>query len=162
MGYDSSKQPANDLENAVLTTPKVVTSINDENGNEMIGFVADPLAVNNISVINASTGIDPIITVEGDGVDHGIEIASLGLGSIKITAEGVPCIEASQNLVPQLGFYGAIPVAQPAPAGSIVGFIPGVGTPVTDDATFSGGVGLGAYTIDDIVKGLKDIGILAV
>lgn len=60
-----------------------------------------------------------------------------------------------------LGLFGATPVVQPATTGETVGFTAGAGTAVLDDSTFTGNVGATAYRISDIVKALKNLGVLA-
>jgi len=59
------------------------------------------------------------------------------------------------------GFYGVTPVAQPSTTGTTTGFTAGVGTAVLSDSTFTGNTGSAAYTIGDIVKALKNLGLLA-
>ena len=59
------------------------------------------------------------------------------------------------------GFFGATPVVQPDTTGTTTGFTAGSGTAVLDDSTFTGDTGTAAYTIGDIVKALKDLGLLA-
>ena len=59
------------------------------------------------------------------------------------------------------GFFGATPVAQPSTTGTTTGFTSGSGTAVLDDSTFTGDTGSTAYTIGDVVKALKDLGLLA-
>lgn len=61
----------------------------------------------------------------------------------------------------KLGFYNATPVIQQAGTGETVGFTAGVGVAVTDASTFTGNVGSTAYRISDIVKALKNLGLLA-
>jgi len=61
----------------------------------------------------------------------------------------------------KLGFFGATPVAQPSSTGQTSGFTAGSGNAVNDDSTFTGGVGSTAYTIGDIVKHLKTLGLIA-
>jgi hypothetical protein len=61
----------------------------------------------------------------------------------------------------KLGFYNATPVIQQAGTGETVGFTAGGGTNVTDASTFTGNVGSTAYRISDIVKALKNLGLLA-
>jgi len=58
------------------------------------------------------------------------------------------------------GFYGVTPVAQPSTTGTTTGFTAGAGTAVLSDSTFTGNTGSAAYTIGDIVKALKDLGLL--
>lgn len=61
---------------------------------------------------------------------------------------------------PNMAFFRSTPVGQPSSTGETSGVTAGAGTPVTDDATFTGGVGSTAYTISDIVKHLKNLGLL--
>ncbi len=62
----------------------------------------------------------------------------------------------------KLGFWSAIPVVQPASTGvTTAGFTAhGPANTVFADSTFTGNVGLTAYTISDIVANLKTCGIL--
>ena len=61
----------------------------------------------------------------------------------------------------KMGFYNATPIVQPNGTGETVGFTAGSGTGVNDDSTFTGNVGPTAYRISDIVKALKNLGLLA-
>ena len=62
----------------------------------------------------------------------------------------------------KLGFWGATPMTQPNSAAAITGItVYGSGTAVNDQTLIHGDVGSRAYTLGDIVKNLKDSGILA-
>ena len=61
----------------------------------------------------------------------------------------------------KLGFYNATPVVQQATTGTTIGFTAGSGTTARDDSTFTGNSGTKAYTIGDIVRALKNLGLLA-
>jgi hypothetical protein len=61
----------------------------------------------------------------------------------------------------QLGFFGQTPVAQPSTTGETVGFTAGGGTTATDASTFTGNLGTKAYRVSDIVKALKQLGLIA-
>lgn len=61
----------------------------------------------------------------------------------------------------KIGLWNAVPVVQPSSTGTTTGFTAGISTPVLSDSTFTGGVGSTAYTIGDVVKHLKTIGIIA-
>ena len=52
-------------------------------------------------------------------------------------------------------------VVQPSGTGETVGFTAGTGTGVNDSSTFTGNVGTTAYRISDVVKALKNAGLLA-
>jgi len=61
----------------------------------------------------------------------------------------------------KIGFFNATPVVQQSGTGETTGFTAGSGTATKDDSTFTGNVGSTAYRINDIVKALKNLGILA-
>lgn len=61
----------------------------------------------------------------------------------------------------KLSFYNSTPVVQPSTTGETTGFTAGGGTNVTDSSTFTGNVGSTAYRISDIVKHLKNLGLIA-
>ncbi len=69
----------------VLTTPKVVTSINDSSGNEVIKTPATASAVNEITVTNAATAGVPDISPTGD--DTNISMSMQGKGTGKVLVE---------------------------------------------------------------------------
>lgn len=55
----------------------------------------------------------------------------------------------------QVGLFGATAIVQPTTAGAAATFVAGAGTAVNDASTFDG------YTIKQVVKALRDLGILA-
>jgi hypothetical protein len=61
----------------------------------------------------------------------------------------------------KIGFFNATPVVQQNGTGETSGITGGSGTTVHTNATFTGNVGSTAYTINDIVKALKNLGLLA-
>jgi len=61
----------------------------------------------------------------------------------------------------KLAFYNTTPIVQPTSTGETTGFTAGAGTGVNDDSTFTGNVGATAYRISDIVKHLKNLGLIA-
>jgi hypothetical protein len=61
----------------------------------------------------------------------------------------------------KLAFYNATPVAQHSTTGETVGVTHGSGTATKDDSTFTGNIGTKAYTMSDIVKALKNLGLIA-
>jgi hypothetical protein len=61
----------------------------------------------------------------------------------------------------KLAFYNSIPIVQPSSTGQTAGHTGGVGANIQVDSTFTGGVGAIAYTIGDIVRHLKNLGLIA-
>ena len=60
----------------------------------------------------------------------------------------------------KIGFFNATPVVQPATTGTTGGTSGGSGTVLHANGTITGGVGSTAYTVGDIVKALKQLGLL--
>lgn len=69
-----------------LTTPKITTSINDANGNEVIRTPATTSAVNDVTVTNAATGGTPVIAASGD--DSAVNLNLRGKGLAKTVTIG--------------------------------------------------------------------------
>lgn len=69
---------------AVLTTPKVITSINDTNANELFKVTATASAVNELTVANAATGNGPTLSATGGDTNVDINLTPKGTGLVKI------------------------------------------------------------------------------
>lgn len=81
----------------------------------------------------------------------------------KVTTSGTqanPATDANGN-PSKYGFYGATPAVQPTSAGDVTTVTSGSTTAVYVNTTFSGGTGTTAYTIGDLVKALKTLGLIA-
>lgn len=61
----------------------------------------------------------------------------------------------------KIGHYGVTPVVQPTATGNTHTVTAGSTTNVFTNTTFDGGTGASAYTVGDIVKALKALGLLA-
>ena len=61
----------------------------------------------------------------------------------------------------KIGFFNATPAAQQSGTGEATGTSGGSGTALHANATITGNVGSTAYTVGDIVKALKTLGLLA-
>lgn len=72
-----------------ITTPRVITSLNDTNGNELIAVTAVASAVNELTITNAAIANSP--TISATGADTNIDI--------KLTAKGTGNVIASGLLV---------------------------------------------------------------
>jgi len=77
------------------TSPRVLTAINDTNGNELIGITATASAVNEITVANAATGNNPVISATGNNTDIGINLTPKGTGAIKLSGLSYPTADGS-------------------------------------------------------------------
>lgn len=67
-------------------TPKIITSINDTNGNEWLKPSIAGSAVNEITIGNAATGNPPTISATGNDSNIGITVTSKGSGNAIITS----------------------------------------------------------------------------
>ncbi len=118
--------------------------------------VGGDLAVTDDATVGGDLAVTDDATVGGDlavtGAATAASVAStsanVGSGKLQANATGV-------------GFNGKTPIAQPSTTGTATGFVAGSGTAVLDDSTFTGGVGTKAYNLSDVVKALKDLGLLA-
>lgn len=70
----------------IMTSPKILTSILDTNGNTILGFATTASAVNYVKVTNAATGTaGPIIAPDGE-TNIDLKIAGKGTGSVHVTS----------------------------------------------------------------------------
>jgi hypothetical protein len=70
--------------NKTFTNPRIGTDIFDTNGNEILRLSATGAAVNNVRIINNTTGNPAFITAFGDDASVGLVIASQVAGSVTI------------------------------------------------------------------------------
>jgi len=66
----------------IATSPKILTSIFDNNSNEVIGLGSVGSAVNEITITNAATGAGPIISVTGGDTNANLNVTAKGTGVI--------------------------------------------------------------------------------
>lgn len=119
----------------------------------------------NVAITGGSAGAD----LAGGGGNNGGHLlldggaaTSLGQdGNVKIGTTAETFAIDLGRAACRLGAFGATPVAQPSTTGQTAGFTAGAGTAVLSDSTFTGGAGTKAYTIGDVVKHLKALGLLA-
>jgi len=67
------------------TSPRVVTGVNDTNGNELLKVTATASAVNELTLANAATGNGPTLSATGDDTNIDINITPKGTGEVNIT-----------------------------------------------------------------------------
>jgi hypothetical protein len=65
-----------------LTSPKVVTSVNDTNGNELLKVSPTASAVNELTIANAATGSSPTLSASGGDTNIDINLTPKGTGNV--------------------------------------------------------------------------------
>ena len=74
---------------SVIPTPKITTSINDSNGNEVIKTPASTGAVNELTATNAATGAAPKLSASGDDTNISLDLVGKGTGSVRINGTDI-------------------------------------------------------------------------
>ena len=64
-----------------LTSPRVITGINDTNGNELVKVTATPSAVDELTITNGATGSPGVVTLSATGTDTDISLVLTSKGS---------------------------------------------------------------------------------
>lgn len=93
----------------VLTSPKVITGINDTNNNELIKVTATGSAVNELTVANAATGNGPTLSATGSDTDIDINITPKGAGEVSVASGDLKIATGANiqvnNADPKRGIY---------------------------------------------------------
>ena len=120
------------------TSPRVLTAINDTNGNELIGVTATGSAVNEITVANAATGNNPVISATGGDTNIGITLTPKGTGAVKLSGLSYPTADGTANQVIKTNGSGVLSFA------TVVTSPGGTDTQVqfNDSGSFGGDAGL--------------------
>lgn len=82
----------NTVTGIILTTPELITSVNDTNNNELIRVTATGSAVNDITVTNAATGVAPSIAASGDDAAVNLNLRGKGLAKTVTIGAGATTI----------------------------------------------------------------------
>jgi hypothetical protein len=69
-----------------FTSPKIITNISDTNGNEIFGITAAASAVNELTIANAATGNNPVLSATGSDTNIGITLTPKGTGNAVLTS----------------------------------------------------------------------------
>lgn len=67
------------------TSPRVITGVNDTNGNELLMVTATASAVNELTLANAATGAGPTLSATGSDTNIDINITPKGTGEVNLT-----------------------------------------------------------------------------
>jgi len=95
------------LTSVALTTPKVVTGINDVNGNELLKVTATASAVNELTLANQSTGNNPTVTASGGDTNIGLNLVPKGTGILQGGGAALKIAGLETMWVPASAMYGA-------------------------------------------------------
>jgi len=95
------------------TSPRVITAINDTNGNELFGVTATGSAVNEFTVANAATGNAPTLSATGGDTNIGMALTPKGTGGVIFPAGavGTPAITTTGDLNTGIFFPAADTIA---------------------------------------------------
>lgn len=94
-----------------LTSPRVVTGINDANGNELLKVTATASAINEFTLANGAEGSGPSLAATGGDTNIDATFAAKGTGTLQLgQATGKVAIATAPTDF--VGFYGATPVVQ--------------------------------------------------
>jgi hypothetical protein len=82
-----------------LTSPNLVTGINDVAGNELVKVTSTASAVNEITLANAASGSGPTISATGGGTDIDINITPKAAGKIALDGIKWPNADGSADQI---------------------------------------------------------------
>lgn len=77
-----------------LTSPRITTSIDDANGNEVLKISATASAVNEFTFTNAATGNAPQLSATGGDTNIDAKITPKGTGRVVLAGAGAPAYNA--------------------------------------------------------------------
>lgn len=94
-------------------------------------------------------------------ISGGVLTGPLTLQDVNMILGTVTGTKFGTAVTQKLSFFNSTPIVQPSSTGEATGFTAGGGTTATHTSTFTGNIGTKAYTVGDIVKHLKNLGIIA-
>lgn len=78
-----------------ITTPHIITSILDTNGNTIIGLVPNATAVNYLEINNAAAASSPSLSAKGSDTNINLNLLSKGTGSVVLLSNNAVALTAS-------------------------------------------------------------------
>jgi hypothetical protein len=103
-------------------------------------------------IVNNGSGSNIALSVNSF---NGTSNFAISIANGDISMAGAAGTKIGVSTTQKIGFWNATPIVQPTTAVAASTFVVGVGTAVTDASTFDG------YTLSQIVKALRNTGILA-
>lgn len=128
------------LTNKTLTTPRIGTSLNDTNGNEVIETPATASAVNQLRVTNSATGNPVSVSAQGDDTNIPLNLNSKGTSSVVVQTGGTDRLTVTNT--PEV--YAGNGITNASPVGVVVNGTGGSGTNIAGaPLDLAGGKGTG-------------------
>ena len=90
-----------------LTSPSVITGINDVIGNELVKVTATASAINELTIANAATGNGPIISTTGGDAAVDLNLNPKGAGVLKSGTAAVKIAGTETIWIPAVAMYGS-------------------------------------------------------
>jgi len=100
-----------------LTSPNLVTGMNDVKGNELFKVTATASAINEFTIANAASGNGPIISTTGGGTNIDLNLNPKGSGVLKSGTAAVKVAGTETMWIPATAFY--LPTTNPADAATV-------------------------------------------
>jgi len=100
-----------------LTSPNLVTGVNDVKGNELFKVTATASAINEFTIANAASGNGPILSTTGGGTNVDLNLNPKGSGVLKSGTAAVKIAGTETMWIPANALY--LPTTNPADAASV-------------------------------------------
>jgi hypothetical protein len=113
--------------------------------------------------LRASGTAYPMTTSGAVSLTGGLTVSTAGITvtDVDIALGTTTGTKIGTSTSQKLSFYNKTPVVQPSSTGETAGFTGGSSTACRVDSTFTGNTGSTAYTLSDVVKHLKNLGLIA-
>lgn len=102
-----------------LTTPKIITGINDTNGNAILTLGATASAVNSVELINAATGGSPVVAATGSDTNIILTLRGQGTGGAalqgKTNGVGYASGFVSETMTASVTYNSSTPITTATP-----------------------------------------------
>jgi hypothetical protein len=144
------------------TGTKIATATNQKLGHYGVTPVVQPGATTDLGTVLSDLGLRAAGTAYPITTSGAVTLTgAVAMNATTLATDTTTGLKIATATSQRLGFYNSTPVVQPNTTGTTSGFTAGAGSAVDSAATFTGNTGSTAYTIGDIVRALKTLGLLA-
>ena len=85
------------INSSTITSPRLITSINDVNNAELLKVTATTSAVNEITLANAAAGGKPTVTASGNDTNITVQLNGKGTGSVELSKLAITSSEITAS-----------------------------------------------------------------